>query len=390
MALIKRLSILFVCALILCATFLPAFAYYPVPSDISNTAWQFDSYLTSPPFIGYLSRYLFEDVSFTFGGYDLVFTDMMWDDSTATLYYVMDNGTLVVAYNAGTGWRQDNMRQIGFTAAQGAVNTRFGEWLYKNAVQLYLNTSPLPSVTWSVGGQQFTFSDSTSGTPSVILEVNSSGAVLALNNRIFTWETNLPDFTGFSLLDDNAPIYTPGNSYVLQGGDLVSVTKTLYPCYLDSPTKTTTILVFNYDGTQTLFRYAVAAEGTSPLLTLRMTIDGFKLYSGSLLVDTFSVDSTESAGTFAGFALRPNATFSTFSNGATVTVGGNPSNDTIMLYTYYKAPFSDIDDVDVGSWLATAIGGFFDFQIWPGLSLSDILLTALSLGILFTFLKMTI
>ena len=389
MVLIKRLSTFAVCAFILCATLLPAFAVTgAAPQEPQLTAWRFDTSISSPPFTGYMSTYTGNPVSFTFGGNpNAIFTDMYWDGTT--LYYHYSNGTLVSAYNLGSGWRQDDMRSIGFTEAQGDLPLSLMYWLFRNSVQILDGTTTIPVVTWVIGNYNYPFSR-TNRTPSVDLNVTSNGATLSFEGRTFTWTSDLPGFEGFSLDNDNTPEYLIGNSYSLPGGDAIDATKTLYPCYASLPTKTTVVYVYNYDGTQILFRYGVSAEGTSPSLSLRMTIDGFRLYSGSTLLDTFSVNSNDTAGTFAGFALRPNASFASFANGATVSVGGTASNDTLNLYTFYYAPPSHIDDFELGEWLGTAVGGFFDFQLWPNFSLGDILLVVLSIGLLYAFLKMTI
>lgn len=45
--------------------------------------------------------------------------------------------------------------------------------------------------------------------------------------------------------------------------------------------------------------------------------------------------------------------------------------------------------IDFTSWIGTAVGGFLDFHLWPGMSLSEILWVCFIIGILFWFLKMT-
>lgn len=48
-----------------------------------------------------------------------------------------------------------------------------------------------------------------------------------------------------------------------------------------------------------------------------------------------------------------------------------------------------LDDVTIDwvSWLGTAVGGFFDFEIMPGFSLGGILAVVIMLGLVMTFLK---
>ena len=46
--------------------------------------------------------------------------------------------------------------------------------------------------------------------------------------------------------------------------------------------------------------------------------------------------------------------------------------------------------VNFVDWLTVAIGGFLDFELWPGMSLNELLWVCLVIGILFTFFKMIV
>lgn len=51
---------------------------------------------------------------------------------------------------------------------------------------------------------------------------------------------------------------------------------------------------------------------------------------------------------------------------------------------------SNPSGVDLVSWLSVAVGGFLDFQLWPGMSLNELMWIILVIGVLFWFLKLTI
>lgn len=51
---------------------------------------------------------------------------------------------------------------------------------------------------------------------------------------------------------------------------------------------------------------------------------------------------------------------------------------------------SDPSGVNFVDWLSVAVGGFLDFQLWPGMSLNEIMWIILVVGILFWFIKLTI
>lgn len=57
------------------------------------------------------------------------------------------------------------------------------------------------------------------------------------------------------------------------------------------------------------------------------------------------------------------------------------------VIVYDSADPSDVSFVD---WLVVAVGGFLDFELWPGMSLNEIMWVILVIGILFWFLKLTL
>lgn len=51
---------------------------------------------------------------------------------------------------------------------------------------------------------------------------------------------------------------------------------------------------------------------------------------------------------------------------------------------------SDPSGVNLVDWLQVAVGGFLDFELWPGMSLNELLWVCLVIGILFTFFEMIV
>ena len=65
-----------------------------------------------------------------------------------------------------------------------------------------------------------------------------------------------------------------------------------------------------------------------------------------------------------------------------------------MLTKFFNQPeferrivINNTADADFGSWLVTAVGGFMEFEIFPGFSLTNILVIVLSLLLVFAFLR---
>ena len=67
-------------------------------------------------------------------------------------------------------------------------------------------------------------------------------------------------------------------------------------------------------------------------------------------------------------------------------------------FSQYDLPFkkevivnpADPSGVNFVDWLTVAVGGFLDFELWPGMSLNEIMWIILVAGVLFWFLKLTI
>lgn len=51
---------------------------------------------------------------------------------------------------------------------------------------------------------------------------------------------------------------------------------------------------------------------------------------------------------------------------------------------------ADPSGVDFVDWLTIAVSGFLDFELWPGMSLSQVLWVILVVGVMFWFLKLTV
>lgn len=60
------------------------------------------------------------------------------------------------------------------------------------------------------------------------------------------------------------------------------------------------------------------------------------------------------------------------------------SSETVVVDPSNPAGVNFVD------WLTVAIGGFLDFELWPGMSLNELLWVCLVIGILFTFFKMIV
>lgn len=387
---LKRISIVAFCFALLVVLAIPSFAAWPVPLDISATVWRFDETLTEPPFTGYLSSYIGDEVSFTFGGYEIVYSDMYFADNT--LYYEITNGNLVSVYTFGTGWRQDNMRDVAFSLGMGQITSQFGDWLYRNAVQLAEGSASYPVVTWLIGDDSFAFSDNSYVTPTIGLSVTSTGAELSLYTREFTWDySGGLEFTGLSLTDDNIPEFPVGYNGSLESNSVSSITSRLYPCFATVATYSTTIRVYNNDGTIQRFEYVDYGAGLSPTLVAKVTDYGLDIIKNGAVVDSFYVIRPgELPDAFTGFSMRRNSYTPTYAIDASVTAGGVAQNSSLDLYMTFAAEPSDPTEVDFTSWILTAVGGFFEFDLWPGLSLGDLVMTVIAIGILFSFLKLTI
>lgn len=66
-------------------------------------------------------------------------------------------------------------------------------------------------------------------------------------------------------------------------------------------------------------------------------------------------------------------------------------SDWFESYNWTSSNVTDVPGaVDFTSWLRVAIGGFLDTQLWPGMSLDNLLWLSLTLGLLFAFLKFVV
>lgn len=76
------------------------------------------------------------------------------------------------------------------------------------------------------------------------------------------------------------------------------------------------------------------------------------------------------------------------------TTNRNVPNSYSMWFNQFDLPRSvvvnpvDPDGVDLVDWLSVAVGGFLDFELWPGMSLNELLWACLVIGVLFVFLRM--
>ena len=153
----------------------------------------------------------------------------------------------------------------------------------------------------------------------------------------------------------------------------------------DPGTYYTLVQVHNYRGTQINHQFQYFSDGTSPRLKILFTELGFQIFLGEELLDHLVLDDPERG---FGFSDAPLMHDSKYLPGSWVYIGGTAENATLDLYFTFTPEFADPSDIDVGGFLTNVIGGFFGFELFPGLSLSDLLWVTISIGLLFAFLKL--
>lgn len=242
-----------------------------------------------------------------------------------------------------------------------------------------------------IGSNSYTFTAQGSS-PNVTL--TDLGTSLQLSDGVSTFSYAYPadlTFEGFSFSPDGAPFLSPGGSYVIQGASASNSIFTIYPLFSSDASDShysLTINIFNSTGT-TLYRTFSASSVSSPLsptATMYPIAAGLSVDVGDGARWTW----LEAESGFIGFSDKPYSSTAVYAAGGTYYVGGDAHDTIINLYVVYDHGVSNPADVDFVSWLATAVGGFLDFQLWPGLSLNDLLWVILVMGILFAFLKLTV
>lgn len=241
------------------------------------------------------------------------------------------------------------------------------------------STQPYSS-TVTIGSSQFVFPSSVAA-PKVTLTVNDAGATLTDGSKAFTYTyLGLGSFLGFSYAFSGSPSFVPGQTYELAAGDHM-----LYPIS-DAPLPvqpTTTINIYNNAGTQLLYSFKASSADASPRVTVAPSASSI----------TFTVPDQDPVvfsgvySSFTGLALKPQATAPAVVLGQTLSIGGKTSDSVLDLYCTYESGFADPSGTDFVSWLATAVGGFLAFELWPGMSLDQVLWVILVIGILMWFLK---
>ncbi len=241
-------------------------------------------------------------------------------------------------------------------------------------------SQPLYYSSVTVDGVTETFS-STGSAPKISMQVLDTGAVFTAAGKSvpYVYEGE-GSFLGFSFSPSGDPSFTPGNSYELAAGSHI-----LYPIS-DAPLPnqlTTTVNIYNNAGTQLLYSFKASSADSSPRVTVAPSASSI----------TFTVPDQDPVvfsgvySSFTGLALKPQATSPIVVLGQTLSIGGNTSDSVLDLYCTYESGFADPSGTDFVSWLATAVGGFLAFELWPGMSLDQVLWVILVIGILMWFLK---
>ena len=382
--------------------FLSAFAILIVcfvPAAASSTydingEWGFDVSIEPPPFTSLSADIGYEDVYFTC--LNSTFTDIVYSDGIMS--YEHENGNLVNVWDIRSGWTIPDYRYIRFETAMADVSLSTYAWLYSNALQTmdqfgyhtFFNTIV-------VGATAFDFS-SPSAAPAVTVSCTASGATFTHSFRTLEWSasTSGEPFQGFASSAEAAAegqlLIAVGESVSLPAnGDQTSLWY-LYPVYgdvaLPDGTYSSTINVYSNDGVYERYTYTSTGEGESPMVFAEVTESGLILRVDGVVVGEYVVDDWRSG--FSGFATRRNQSYPNYALDAIITIGGREANSRLDLYICFSAPPADISDVNFTDWLSQSVSPFFDFEFWPDLSIGDILWVAVSVGILFWFLKMTV
>lgn len=90
------------------------------------------------------------------------------------------------------------------------------------------------------------------------------------------------------------------------------------------------------------------------------------------------------------YQLQSNGHYNNTSGYATNLVSDN-ADDVVEVWLNENRPivtkFEGIGDISLTDWLVNAVGGFFDFELIPGITLGGIMYVAVGLGVLFMLLK---
>lgn len=157
----------------------------------------------------------------------------------------------------------------------------------------------------------------------------------------------------------------------------------------DSPSVSvysTQINIYDSSGNTLYSTYFDSASSAAPAVTFTVLSNGLQVVNSNGSVWSWTGAKTG----FSGFASRKLATTAAYNVGQSSAWGGGVADAVLDLYVVYTSDVSNPLDVDFVSWLATAVGGFLDFELWPGMSLNDLMWVTLTVGVLFWFLKITI
>lgn len=151
-------------------------------------------------------------------------------------------------------------------------------------------------------------------------------------------------------------------------------------------------LAYVYDGTNYLLRGSMGQVSVTNANTVDVSMliaedVASKGYSASNLGDYVllsNLDITfDGSSSFTKFNIRQPL----LSNGPTLTNWFDSQNLKTNSVVVDPSNPAGVNFVD---WLTVAIGGFLDFELWPGMSLNELLWVCLVIGILFTFFKMIV
>lgn len=397
---LKKIFAVAVCCFLLAALALPVFAY-ETPWDWYDTRWHFDSVLSGDSWGGSLLEVWDEQMMVTFSvdSYSGTWTDPEWDGTRLSFYSSSDYQRITI-YDE-QGWVDSGFRFMRIISGPQNRIDQLVRWMAKNAVCIASGNTFFPEVTVRVSGVldhdtalSFNFAGS-NPTSAITLYVDSDGGTFTHGLRsYFVPSVEASRFLGFDGDGDGVADFVPGQTYEIGAGHTSATTVSLSAVYSENPILTTTVTIYNNDGTLRRFSYTAtssdSSSGLSPVLRMRINAYGANFYSGDTLVATWLVaGNDEEPEGFLGLTGKRFGNFPSYGLGADITLGGQSTSSEYTFYIVYNT-LPSTPDVDWTSWIITAVGGFFDFELWPGLSLGDLLLVVISIGVLFAFLKITI
>lgn len=219
--------------------------------------------------------------------------------------------------------------------------------------------------------------------------------------RIHFYDDNYHlNYDGFDVL--SYLVYTPSDGWappfttiLVEGDQTVSLDAyswfiSVFDYISDDPnpgTYYTAVEIYDYTGRNIVDQFWVSSSPAAPSLSISFRIDGLKILSGDEIVYSVSPDNIL---VYDGFSDAPYSHLPVWQPGESLTIGGSPENSVLRLYFVFMPEYGDPGDLDLDSFLNNAVGGFLEFEIFPHISLSDIVWLTITIGVFFALLKMFI